>query len=275
MPQRSHAPRSQKSDKDDQTSLQHQAVVSSGGRTMPAPLRTHMESAFNASFANVKIHEGNHVGAVGAITISPIQRAIIPSPAAPGIDVEQLKKDIQTQRMEILKLQKTPKGQMSSTGGQLEICLRRLYRFFEDLLNPDKLVQQSLKEFITWKKGDGVEAWGAYRALSDELKPKERSEGADTKPTFSRECEAVFRDMEDQFSRWNGTKTKRGAYWGSAAPGLTTGAKAVSSGIIQELRRKANAAGGNWRFSDSWSGGLSFHRSRGGIDFIYHMLPSR
>nr|WP_277881636.1 GNAT family N-acetyltransferase [Phormidium sp. FACHB-592] len=34
---------------------------------MPAPLRTHMESAFNASFANVKIHEGNHVGAVGAI----------------------------------------------------------------------------------------------------------------------------------------------------------------------------------------------------------------
>ncbi|MGA7932704.1 MAG: GNAT family N-acetyltransferase, partial [Kovacikia sp.] len=34
---------------------------------IPAPLRTQMESAFNASFANVKIHEGNHVGSVGAI----------------------------------------------------------------------------------------------------------------------------------------------------------------------------------------------------------------
>ncbi|XHX79874.1 MAG: GNAT family N-acetyltransferase [Stenomitos frigidus ULC029] len=67
MPQRSHAPRSQQSDKDEETSLQHRAVVSSGGRTIPAPLRTQMESAFNANFANVKIHEGNHVGSVGAI----------------------------------------------------------------------------------------------------------------------------------------------------------------------------------------------------------------
>ena len=67
MPQRSHAPRSQQFDKDEPSSLQHRAVVSSGGRSIPAPLRSQMESAFNANFANVKIHEGNHVGDVGAI----------------------------------------------------------------------------------------------------------------------------------------------------------------------------------------------------------------
>lgn len=52
---------------DDPTAFQHTAIASSGGRTLPAPLRTQMESAFNASFANVKVHEGNHVGSVGAI----------------------------------------------------------------------------------------------------------------------------------------------------------------------------------------------------------------
>lgn len=67
MPQRSHALRSQQSDKDEPSSLQHRAVVSSGGRTIPAPLRTQMESALNANFANVRIHEGNHVASVGAI----------------------------------------------------------------------------------------------------------------------------------------------------------------------------------------------------------------
>lgn len=67
MPQRSHASRSQQSNEDKQSSPPHRAVVSSGGRTIPAPLRTQMESAFQANFANVRIHEGNHVGSVGAI----------------------------------------------------------------------------------------------------------------------------------------------------------------------------------------------------------------
>lgn len=67
MPQRSPAPRSQQSARDDQSPLQHRAIAPSGGRTIPQPLRTQMESAFNANFANVKILEGNHVGAVGAI----------------------------------------------------------------------------------------------------------------------------------------------------------------------------------------------------------------
>lgn len=67
MPQRSHAPRSRQPDNDSPPSFQHTAIVSSGGRAIPAPLRTQMERAFNANFANVKLHEGNHVGSVGAI----------------------------------------------------------------------------------------------------------------------------------------------------------------------------------------------------------------
>jgi ribosomal protein S18 acetylase RimI-like enzyme len=67
MPQRSHLPQPQQTDKNDRTPFSHTAIATNGGRTIPAPMRTKMESAFNTSFADVKVHEGNHVGSVGAI----------------------------------------------------------------------------------------------------------------------------------------------------------------------------------------------------------------
>lgn len=67
MPQRSRLPQSQHSDQDDRTSFQRTAIANTGGRTIPTTTRSKMESAFNTSFANVKVHEGNHVDAVGAI----------------------------------------------------------------------------------------------------------------------------------------------------------------------------------------------------------------
>jgi ribosomal protein S18 acetylase RimI-like enzyme len=38
-----------------------------GGRSIPAPVRQKMEQAFNTSFADVKVHEGNHANSLGAI----------------------------------------------------------------------------------------------------------------------------------------------------------------------------------------------------------------
>lgn len=40
---------------------------SGSGRSLPAPVRTKMERAFNTSFADVRVHEGNHAASVGAI----------------------------------------------------------------------------------------------------------------------------------------------------------------------------------------------------------------
>lgn len=67
MPQKSYFSQSQQPDKDDRASFQRTAIANSGGRTLPAPMRSKMESAFNTSFANVKVHEGSHVDSVGAI----------------------------------------------------------------------------------------------------------------------------------------------------------------------------------------------------------------
>ena len=86
---------------------------------------------------------------------------------------------------------------------------------------------------------------------------------------FSPECDAVYADMGKQFAAWSGTLATRGAWWGSAVPGDPTGAKDVASTVILELRTKA--AGSGWNFSNSFSGGLSFHKTRGTVDFIYHM----
>jgi hypothetical protein len=86
---------------------------------------------------------------------------------------------------------------------------------------------------------------------------------------FSAECDTIFADMGKQFNDWDGTLTSRGAWWGSAAPGSTAGAKDVPSTVILELQRKV--AGSGWHFTNSFSGGLSFHKTRGTVDFIYHM----
>ena len=86
---------------------------------------------------------------------------------------------------------------------------------------------------------------------------------------FSADTDAVYADMGRQFAAWSGALATRGAWWGSAAPGDKTGAKDVPSTVIRELDRKS--AGSGWRFSNSFSGGVSFHKTRGTVDFIYHM----
>ncbi|MGG6266458.1 DUF4157 domain-containing protein [Leptolyngbya sp. AN10] len=54
-------------DRNAQTSFQRTAIANTAGRTIPAPMRSKMESAFNTSFADVRVHEGNHVDSIGAI----------------------------------------------------------------------------------------------------------------------------------------------------------------------------------------------------------------
>lgn len=81
----------------------------------------------------------------------------------------------------------------------------------------------------------------------------------------------VYNDMKSQFRRWDGARTNRGAWWGSPRPGDPSGATRVPDGVIQELRQMIRASA--WRFEGSLSGELSFHRTSGGIDFIYHMFP--
>lgn len=39
----------------------------SSGRSIPTPVRSKMERSFNASFADVRIHEGSHAATLGAI----------------------------------------------------------------------------------------------------------------------------------------------------------------------------------------------------------------
>jgi hypothetical protein len=80
----------------------------------------------------------------------------------------------------------------------------------------------------------------------------------------------VWADMQNQFGRWDGTLTNRGAWWGSPGPGSTTNARAVPTAAIEYLRRIVSSS---WVLSSSDSGGVSFKRLRGGINFIYHMLP--
>jgi hypothetical protein len=77
--------------------------------------------------------------------------------------------------------------------------------------------------------------------------------------------------MNNQYQAWDGTKTNRGAWWGAAQPGSKTGARRVPNGVVLELKQRVHNT--PWRFSDSFSGGVSFHRTRGSVDFIYHMLP--
>ena len=42
-------------------------IPTGGGQSLPAPVRTKMERAFNTSFADVQIHEGSHASTIGAI----------------------------------------------------------------------------------------------------------------------------------------------------------------------------------------------------------------
>jgi len=100
---------------------------------------------------------------------------------------------------------------------------------------------------------------------------EQASAAAAQRVEFSDECEAVFEDMQRQFRAWDGSSARRGAWWGAARPGSKSGATSIPSSVFAELIDKLKKS--TWRFEGSWSGGESFHRTRSGVDFIYHRHP--
>lgn len=81
----------------------------------------------------------------------------------------------------------------------------------------------------------------------------------------------ISKDVSAQFKKWNGTLATRGAWWGSDGPGQTKNAKKIPDDIVKLLSRLLAEKG--FRFEPSLSGGVSWHKDRGGVDFIYHSLP--
>lgn len=204
---------------------------------------------------------------------------------SPVDPVAGLKTQISEQRAEIYAILRENPQMLRSDSDNLEIVLRQLNTLAAQLAaEPDK-VKDLMKTFKAWREGDGYAAWDTFvthrTARAAARKAREDREAAEAAaaaarraaavPTWSAECDAVFADMNNQFGRWDGTKTHRGAWWGSAQPGSKAGAKRVPEGVVIELQRRIH--GTTWRFSDSFSGGISFHRTRGSVDFIYHMLP--
>jgi hypothetical protein len=92
-------------------------------------------------------------------------------------------------------------------------------------------------------------------------------------PAARTPAQEIYADMARQFNTWKkaGCQLKtRGAWWGGAGPGQKSGAKNVPSGEIAKITALATA--GNWRFENSFSGELGWHKSggTGKPDFIYH-----
>lgn len=86
------------------------------------------------------------------------------------------------------------------------------------------------------------------------------------------EAQLIYDDMRRQYELWKKRGSKlsdRGAWWGSRAPGVTTGAKAVPASQINAIKALAKAP--TWVFDNSRSGELGWHRKTAGKpDFIYH-----
>jgi len=86
-------------------------------------------------------------------------------------------------------------------------------------------------------------------------------------------AELIYADMTRQFNIWKKAGCKletRGAWWGASGPGKTLGGKAVPSAEIERITRLATV--GHWRFENSRSGELGWHKTGGAgkPDFIYH-----
>ena len=93
-------------------------------------------------------------------------------------------------------------------------------------------------------------------------------------PTLDEQVKAIIDDMKRQFEAWKSLGAKwqnRGAWWGSQSPGDTKGAKAIPQNLIVKLKDIAEKHG--WRFTNSFSSDLSFHKTFHKIDFIYHLRP--
>ncbi len=136
------------------------------------------------------------------------------------------------------------------------------------------------KRYKEWTTNRGYLHMDSYKSVIAKVKGRREQEKLDeerNKPKaleFSDKCNIIYADMNDQFSRWNGKDGKhRGAWWGPAGPGQKAGAKTVPIDVVLELKKKVKLMKEGWWFSDSWSGGISFHKNGGSVAFIYHMLP--
>jgi hypothetical protein len=139
---------------------------------------------------------------------------------------------------------------------------------FKTLLDTWANESESNKE--AWK--DYQTSLKAYRDEQEKIKKEEEAKKPE-RVAYTQACDEVFAEMEQKFANWNGTLKTRGAWWGAATPGFPVGAKKVADSVVRELKKRVG--GTAWVFSDSWSGGLSFHRKRQNniVDFIYHMQP--
>ncbi len=208
-----------------------------------------------------------------------------PSTTKPAVDpVANLKTQIEAQRAEIYAIRRENQHMLNSEIDDLDMVLRKLNVLSSQLTSDSGNYKKHMKAFKDWREGDGVTAWetfdtyrkarAAAKKVQEDQEAREAAEAAARRAaavvTWSAECDAVFADMNNQYQAWDGSKTNRGAWWGSAQPGATAGARRVPNSVVLELQRRIRTP---WRFSDSFSGGVSFHRTRGSVDFIYHMLP--
>jgi len=132
--------------------------------------------------------------------------------------------------------------------------------------NTDKLYQEISGGVWPAVEGRGAMPDAFWKLVRKNVRTGFRAEASTA--AFSKECNTICDDMEKQFTAWDGTLTNRGAWWGSAAPGNTTGAKNVPVTVVSELTRKVST---QWVLSNSITGDISFHRMRGTTAFIYHM----
>lgn len=204
---------------------------------------------------------------------------------APADPVAKLKADLEALRQEIYAIRRENSRLLNSEQDNLETVLRKINTLSAQITNEPDKVKTHFKAFKDWREGDGYLSWQTFTTYRDaRIEARKREEAREAHEaaeaaarrtaatvTWSAECDAVFADMNNQYQRWDGSLTNRGAWWGSAQPGSTTGAKRVPTSVVLELKRRV--AGTAWQFSDSFSGGISFHRKSGGVQFIYHMLP--
>ena len=139
------------------------------------------------------------------------------------------------------------------------------------------------KAFRAWRKSpEGEQLWNAYtdikRKYPDPAVPRPAAAPA-TPVAWTATCDTVWADMTSRFDNWrSGAATNRGHWWGGPPNGGTgDGVTTVPDSVIDELAKRIGDRPSNvnreswWRLEDSDSGGLAFHRTSRGEDFIYHL----
>lgn len=239
----------------------------------------------NDSGQRLLAHELTHVVQQGGAG-TRVQREDGDGDEAPADPVAKLKADLEALRQEIYAIRRESPRLLGSEQEHLETLSRKITALSAQVTDEPDQAKAHFQAFKEWRDGDGYGPWQTFTTYrqarieatqrAEEREAYEAAQAAARRAAaaavaWSAECDAVFADMNSQYQRWDGTKTNRGAWWGSAQPGSRTGSRRVPDSVVNELRRRV--AGTTWQFSDSFSGGISFHRKHRGIDFIYHMLP--